>query len=110
MAAAGLSIYPLSYLTMWVSTEVNQVLAATDLPAHALSVGVMSQLVIPVLLLLPMSAWGVDGVWWSMVLGYLVSALFSAAMLLFGVRRGIFERTRPPSDRDASRSPRHTHL
>ena len=90
MSAAGLSIYALSYLTMWVSTEVNQVLAATDLPAHALSVGVMSQLVIPVMLLLPMSAWGMDGIWWSMVIGYAVSAAFAAVMLVIGIRRGIF--------------------
>ena len=112
MAAAGLSIYAFSYLTMWASTEVNQVLAATDLPTYALSVGVTSQLVIPVLLLLPMSEWGVDGVWWSMVLGYAVSAVFAAVMLFLGIRRGIFSAGSPCplSDPDAFRAPVRTRI
>lgn len=92
MAAAGLSVFALTYLFSWIAVNANQTLAATDLPAHALSIGIMSQLVLPTVFLLPMSAMGVDGVWWSMVAASVASAVFSAAMLLLGTRRGIFRK------------------
>ena len=90
MAAGGLTVFALSYLFSWVAVNINQTLAATDLPAHALSIGVMSQLFIPTALLVPMSSMGLDGVWWSMVAASVASAVFSVLMLGLGARRGIF--------------------
>lgn len=97
MAAEGLTVFALTYLLSWVAVNANQALAATDLPAHALSIGVMSQLFMPAAFLLPMSTLGLDGVWWSMVASSVASAVFSAIMLIFGARRGIF-RTHDPLD------------
>lgn len=95
MAAAGLSVFSLTYLISWMVVNANQLLAATDLPTHALSIGVMSQFVIPVVFLVPMSALGVDGVWWSMVAASFASAVFSAVMLTFGSRKMIFKSHEP---------------
>ena len=97
MASSGLAVYGLTYLLAWAALNANQILAATDLPAHALIVGVSSQLVLPALLLIPMSSMGVDGVWWSMVVASIASAMLSALMLALGARRGIF---RPGPVRD----------
>lgn len=97
MAAEGLTVFALTYLLSWVAVNANQALAATDLPAHALSIGVMSQLFMPAAFLLPMSTLGLDGVWWSMVASSVASAVFSAIMLILGARRGIF-RTHDPLD------------
>ena len=90
MASHGLTVFALTYLLSWVAVNINQTLAATDLPAHALSIGVMSQLIVPAAFLVPMSSMGVDGVWWSMVVASVGSAVFSAAMLFLGVKKGIF--------------------
>lgn len=95
MAADGLTIFALSYLLSWVAVNINQTLAAADLPAHALSIGVMSQLIVPTAFLIPMSSVGVDGIWWSMVAASVGSAVFSAAMLWLGVRKGIFRMRKP---------------
>ena len=97
MASHGLTVFALTYLLSWVAVNINQTLAATDLPAHALSIGVMSQLIVPAAFLVPMSSMGVDGVWWSMVLASVGSAVFSTGMLCLGVRKGIF-RSRAPSE------------
>lgn len=95
MAVAGLQIFALTYLLSWVAVNVNQTLAAADLPAHALSIGVMSQLIVPTAFLVPMSAFGLDGIWWSMVAASVGSAAFSAAMLCLGARKGIFRMHDP---------------
>ena len=95
IAASGLTVFSLTYLFSWVAVNANQTLAATDLPAHALSIGLMSQLIVPSVLLIPMSSMGIDGVWWSMVAASVASAAFSAGMLMLGARRGIF-RAHPP--------------
>ncbi len=100
MAASGLTVFALTYLFSWVAVNANQTLAATDLPAHALSIGLMSQLVIPSAILIPMSSLGIDGVWWSMVVAAMVSAAFAAGMLLLGTRRGIFRKHPPVTVRD----------
>lgn len=90
LAAAGLTVFALTYLLSWVAVNANQLLAATDLPAHALSIGIMSQFVMPTAFLVPMSLLGIDGVWWSMVVASVASALFSMAMLFLGSRKRIF--------------------
>ena len=95
LAERGLTVFALTYLLSWVAVNINQTLAATDLPAHALSIGVMSQLVVPTAFLVPMSTLGVDGVWWSMLAASVGSAAFSAAMLCLGARRGIFRMHGP---------------
>ena len=95
MASGGLTVFALTYLLSWVAVNVNQTLAATDLPAHALSIGVMSQLLLPTAFLIPMSSMGVDGIWWSMVVASVCSAAFSAAMLCLGARKGIFRMHGP---------------
>lgn len=90
MGAHGLGIFALTYLFTWVAVDVSQTLTATDLPAHGLAIGVMSQLFIPVAALLPMSSMGLDGVWWSMVVASVGSAAFAGAILLMGTGKGIF--------------------
>lgn len=95
MSASGLSIYALSYLFAWVALMANQMLAATDLPAHALAVGISSQFVIPTVLLLAMSGLGLDGIWWSMVASSVASAVLAGAALALGARRGMFRGGRP---------------
>ncbi len=95
VAASGLTVFALTYLLSWVSVNANQTLAAVDLPAHALLIGVMSQLIVPTAFLIPMSSMGVDGVWWSMVAASAGSALFACAMLLLGIRKGIFRDRKP---------------
>ena len=95
MAVAGLQIFALTYLLSWVAVNVNQTLAAADLPAHALSIGVMSQLIVPTAFLVPMSAFDLDGIWWSMVAASVGSAAFSAAILCVGARKGIFRMHNP---------------
>lgn len=86
MAAHGMAIMALSFLTSWVSVDANQILSAVDRPRLALTVGILSQMVVPVGLLVPMSLMGIDGVWWSMVVSAAASAAIGAA-LLWRIRR-----------------------
>lgn len=98
LASDGLSVFAFTYLMAWVYLNVNQILAATDMPAHALVVGVLSQFVLPVAFLLPMSSSGIDGVWWSMVAASAASMVMSIAALGLGVRNGIFGEKEPAAD------------
>ncbi len=90
VAIGGMSIFVLTYLTTWMSINVNQILTAVDRPGSSLIIGILSQMVLPIAFMIPMASMGLDGIWWSTVIASAFSLVISVVFLVRIHKEGIF--------------------
>lgn len=82
LATHGMPIITLSFLFSWVAVVGNTVLTAVDRAGRSLTLGLLSQLIVPVGLMASLAAaTGLDGVWWSIAAAAAVSAIITAVLM-----------------------------
>lgn len=94
MTVHGLRIFALTFTVCWVATCINQTLISVGLVKPSLIIGVLSQLIVPVAVMSVLSVFGLDGIWWSLVVSSVASAAIAAALMAHALRDGVFADTR----------------
>ena len=93
MAVNGMMIFAITYLLSWFATNTNMILTSVDRPGQSLIIGILSGMIIPIIMMALMSPWGLNGVWWSLVVSTVLSTFVSLALMIKLGHDGEFRMT-----------------
>ena len=80
--ASALSLFAFAFVTRWIAFVTQSFMLAIEKPGYAAAISISTALIFPMLLLLPLSPMGLDGIWLNFAGTNALAAMLAAAILL----------------------------
>jgi putative MATE family efflux protein len=88
----ALSLFAFTYLTRWISFATQSYMSAIGKPGYATAISLSIAFVFPVIFLLALSPFGLDGIWLNMPLSSLLAAVLAVGLLIDYYRKEIKQK------------------
>ena len=77
----ALSIFSLAFITRWISFSTQSFMLAIEKPKYAAAISISTALIFPMLLLLVLKNFGLEGIWFNFAGTNILAAILSIAIV-----------------------------
>ena len=82
MAVSALGIFSFAYVTRWISFTTQSLMLAIEKPKYAALISICTAFIFPVILLLALQGFGLDGIWFNFAGTNILAAILAVSIVV----------------------------